>query len=163
MSEQLDFEGELVVVIGKHCRAVPRADALEVVAGYTVGQEGSVRDWQRRAATPVAGKNFVHSGASGPWLVTADEVPDPRALRITTSVNGEVLQDGATADMICDVPALIEHISAFLPLTPGDTILTGTPAGTFSDRGGQRWLAAGDVVVVEIPGVGRLQNRVVDE
>lgn len=162
-SEQLDFEGELVVVIGKHCRAVPRAKALAVVAGYTIGQEGSVRDWQRRAPTPVAGKNFAQTGAMGPWLVTADEVPDPADLRIITSVNGEIQQDGATATMIWDVPALVEHVSAFLPLSPGDTLFTGTPAGTFSDRGKQRWLTAGDVVAVEIPGIGRLQNHIVDE
>lgn len=163
VSEQLDFEGELVVVIGAHCRRVTREQALEVVAGYTIGQEGSVRDWQRAAPTPVAGKNFANSGAMGPWMVTADEVPDPAALHITTTVNGETMQDNDTANMIFDVPSLIEHITAFMPLAPGDTIFTGTPRGPFSDRGGERWLVPGDVVTVEVSGIGQLQNHIVDE
>jgi 2-keto-4-pentenoate hydratase/2-oxohepta-3-ene-1,7-dioic acid hydratase in catechol pathway len=163
VSKQLDFEGELVVVIGKDCRRVPREHALEVVAGYTIGQEGSVRDWQRLASTPTAGKNFASTGAMGPWMVTADEVPDPGALRITTTVNGETLQDTDTARMVVDVPTMIEHITTFMPLGPGTVIFTGTPAGTMSDRGGERWLHPGDVVTVEIRGIGELQNYVVDE
>jgi 2-keto-4-pentenoate hydratase/2-oxohepta-3-ene-1,7-dioic acid hydratase in catechol pathway len=163
VSKQLDFEGELVVVIGRHCRRISRQQALEVVAGYTIGQEGSVRDWQRLAATPTAGKNFAMTGAMGPWMVTADEVADPADLRITTRINGETLQDSDTAQMIFDVPTLIEHITTFMPLAPGDVIFTGTPAGTLSDRGGQRWLDPGDVVTVEIPGIGELQNYVVDD
>jgi 2-keto-4-pentenoate hydratase/2-oxohepta-3-ene-1,7-dioic acid hydratase in catechol pathway len=163
VSRQLDFEGELVVVIGTHCRKVTRARALEVVAGYTIGQEGSARDWQHLAATPTAGKNFAKTGAMGPWMVTADELPDPAELRITTTVNGQTLQSADTARMIFDVPTLIKHITTFMPLAPGDVIFTGTPAGTLSDRGGQRWLDPGDVVTVEIPGIGELQNYVIDE
>ena len=163
VSEQLDFEGELVVVIGAHCREVPRDRALEVVAGYTIGQEGSVRDWQRQAATPTAGKNFASTGAMGPWIVTADELTDPAVLRITTSVNGEILQSGDTAQMIFDVPTLVEYITTFMPLAPGDVIFTGTPAGTLSDRGGHRWLTPGDVISVEIPEIGVLENYVVDD
>lgn len=163
VSEQLDVEGELVVVIGTHCRRVPRARALDVVAGYTIGQEGSVRDWQRLTQTPTAGKNFANSGAMGPWMVTADELDDPGTLRINTTVNGTTIQGSDTARMIFDVPTLIEHITTFMPLAPGDVIFTGTPAGTFSDRGGDRWLAPGDVITVEIPGIGELQNFVVDE
>jgi 2-keto-4-pentenoate hydratase/2-oxohepta-3-ene-1,7-dioic acid hydratase in catechol pathway len=163
VSKQLDVEGELVVVIGTHCRRVPRERALEVVAGYTIGQEGSVRDWQRVAPTPTAGKNFASSGAMGPWMVTADELADPAELHIATTVNGETVQDCDTARMIYDVPMLIEHITTFMPLAPGDVIFTGTPAGTFSDRGEQRWLEPGDVITIEIPGIGVLQNHVVDE
>ena len=162
-SEQLDVEGELVVVIGAHCRHVTRERALDVVAGYTIGQEGSVRDWQRGAPTPTAGKNFARSGAAGPWVVTADELPDPASLHITTTVNGVVMQDSATANMVFDIPTLIEHITTFMPLAPGDTIFTGTPAGTFTDRGEAQWLAPGDVVTVDVSGIGRLQNHVVDE
>lgn len=163
VSRQLDFEGELVVVIGKPCRAVPRERALDVVAGYTIGQEGSVRDWQRGAPTVTAGKNFWHSGAMGPWMVTADEIPDPSALRLTTAVNGRILQDSPTSHMMFDVPALIAHVTTFMPLEPGDVIFTGTPAGTFSDRGGKHWLTAGDTITVEVPGIGKLTNGVVDE
>lgn len=163
ISEQLDFEGELVVVIGKQCRAVRREQALDVVAGYTIGQEGSVRDWQRRAPTPTAGKNFARSGALGPWVVTSDELADPAALHLVTRVNGETMQESDTALMIYDVPALIEHITAFMPLFPGDVIFTGTPAGSFGSRKPQRWLTAGDVVTVEIAGIGQLQNHVIDE
>lgn len=163
VSQQLDFEGELVVVIGQHCRAVPRERALDVVAGYTIGQEGSVRDWQRGAPTVTAGKNFWRTGAMGPWMVTVDELPDPSALRLTTTVNGRTLQDSPTSHLMFDVPTLIAHITTFMPLEPGDTIFTGTPAGTFSDRGGEYWLTEGDTITVEIPGVGKLTNGVVDE
>lgn len=163
VSEQLDFEGELVVVIGKQCRAVPRKRALDVVAGYTIGQEGSVRDWQRRAPTPTAGKNFARSGALGPWMVTSDELADPAALHLMTRVNGETMQESDTALMIFDVPALIEHVTAFMPLFPGDVIFTGTPAGSFGSRKPQRWLTAGDVVTVEISGIGQLENSVIIE
>lgn len=159
----LDFEGELVVVIGKHCRGVRRGEAADVIAGYTIGQEGSVRDWQRSAATPTAGKNFHRSGAMGPWMVTADELPDPAALRLTTSLNGEVMQDSGTSDLIVDVPGLIEHITTFMPLAPGDVIFTGTPGGCLADRGGGNWLKPGDVVSVSISGIGTLTNTVVDE
>jgi 2-keto-4-pentenoate hydratase/2-oxohepta-3-ene-1,7-dioic acid hydratase in catechol pathway len=163
LSEQLDFEGELVVVIGKRCRAVPRERALDVVAGYTIGQEGSVRDWQRQAPTPTAGKNFARSGSLGPWMVTSDRLRDPAALHLMTRVNGELMQESDTALMIHDVPALIEHITAFMPLSPGDVIFTGTPAGSFAARNPARWLAPGDVVSVEISGIGQLQNQVIDE
>jgi 2-keto-4-pentenoate hydratase/2-oxohepta-3-ene-1,7-dioic acid hydratase in catechol pathway len=162
VSEQLDYEGELVVIVGKHCRAVSREHALDVVAGYTVGQEGSVRDWQRRAPTPLAGKNFASSGSMGPWMVTADEL-DPTTLELTTTVNGETVQQTNTKLMMFDVPSIIEYVTAFMPLFPGDALFTGTPAGTAVSNDPQRWLAPGDVVTVEISGIGRLQNTVVDE
>ncbi|MGW6425058.1 fumarylacetoacetate hydrolase family protein [Nocardia sp. NPDC055053] len=162
-ADWLDFEGELVVVIGRHCRAVPRERALEVVGGYSVGNDGSVRDWQRKLPTLTAGKNFFRTGSLGPWVVTADEIPDPSVLRVTTTLNGEVMQDAPVSDMMNDVPALIEHISTFTPLAPGDVIFTGTPGGSFSDRGNKRWLVAGDEIAVTIPEIGTLRNRVVDE
>jgi 2-keto-4-pentenoate hydratase/2-oxohepta-3-ene-1,7-dioic acid hydratase in catechol pathway len=163
VSPCLDFEGELVVVIGRHCRAVAVEEALDMVAGYTIGQEGRVRDWQRAAATPTAGKNFHRSGAMGPWLTTADEIGDPRALRLTTRLNGEIMQDATVGELLVDIPSLIAHVSAFTPLAPGDAIFTGTPLGTLSDQGGQRWLQPGDVVSVSVSGLGVLENTVVDE
>lgn len=162
-SEMFDFEGELVVVIGEHCHAVPRERALGVVAGYTIGMDGSIRDWQRMLPTPLAGKNFAGTGALGPWVVTADEVGDPAVLRVTTTVNGEVMQDAPVSDLIHDVPALIEHITTFMPLSPGDVIFTGTPQGCRADRGNDGWLQPGDVVTVSVPGIGELTNTVVDE
>lgn len=163
VSDCLDFEGELVVVIGEHCRSVPREDALDVVGGYTIGQDGSVRDWQRKPPTPTAGKNFHHSGALGPWMVTADEIPDPAALELTTRLNGEVMQQSSVSELLNDVAALIEHITTFMPLAPGDVIFTGTPAGSFADRGDEKWLVPGDEVSVEITGIGTLTNVVADE
>jgi 2-keto-4-pentenoate hydratase/2-oxohepta-3-ene-1,7-dioic acid hydratase in catechol pathway len=163
VSEQLDYEGELVVVVGKKCRGVSRERALDVIGGYTIANEGSVRDWQQRAPTVTAGKNFARSGSMGPWVVTADELPDPSKLDLTTTVSGETMQSADTALMIFDVPYLIEYVTTFMPLFPGDVILTGTPAGVGAGRTPPRWLVPGDVVRVEITGIGRLENQVVDE
>ncbi len=162
-SSWLDFEGELAVIIGERCRHVSRSDALGVVAGYAIGQDGSVRDWQRKAPTPTAGKNFYRSGALGPWMVTADEIPDPAALQLTTTLNGEIVQKSSVSALIHSVPALIEHITTFMPLAPGDVIFTGTPAGSMADRGNDRWLTPGDEVSVSISSIGTLTNVVVDE
>ncbi|AKE01091.1 hypothetical protein XU06_29355 (plasmid) [Rhodococcus erythropolis] len=162
-SNWLDFEGELAVIIGKDCRAVPREHALDVVAGYAVGQDGSVRDWQRKPPTPTAGKNFYHSGSLGPWMVTADEIPDPGNLTLITTVNGRTMQESSTSALIHDIPALITHITTFMPLAPGDVIFTGTPAGSFADRGNDHWLQPGDTVSVEIETVGTLTNVVAAE
>ena len=161
-SETLDFEGELVAIIGEECRSVPRERAFDVIAGYTIGQEGSVREWQRRAPTATAGKNFESSGAMGPWMVTADEL-DPTSLDLITQVNGETLQATNTALMLFDIPAIVEYVTAFMPLFPGDALFTGTPSGTFGSRKPQRWLAPGDVVTVTISGIGVLRNEVVDQ
>jgi 2-keto-4-pentenoate hydratase/2-oxohepta-3-ene-1,7-dioic acid hydratase in catechol pathway len=161
VSDWLDFEGELAVIIGKKCFAVPLAETLDAVAGYSIGQDGSVRDWQRNLPTPTAGKNFNRSGALGPWMVTADEIPDPSTLRITSKLNGKTMQDAPVSSMIHDVPALIHHISQFIELTPGDVIFTGTPAGSYADRGNSQWLVPGDVIEIEIPGIGVLSNYVV--
>lgn len=163
LSEKFDWEGELAVVIGRTARHVARADALDHVAGYTILQDGSLRDYQEHTSQFTAGKNFHQSGAMGPWLVTADEIPDPAALTLETRVSGEVMQQGEVADLCIDVPAIIEYLSGICELQPGDVIATGTPSGVGAGRKPPRWLVAGDVVEVEISGIGVLRNPVVDE
>jgi len=163
VSEQFDYEAELCAVIGTECRNVPRDKALEVVGGYTILQEGSIRDWQLRAPTQMAGKNFFHSGSMGPYLVTSDEIRDPQKLRITTTLNGQTMQDDNTSGMLYDVSFLISYITQFMPLVPGDVIATGTPPGVGMARKPPVWLKAGDNLVIEIEGLGRLENSVIDE
>jgi len=162
-SDKFDFEGELAVVIGKAGRRIPAARALDHVAGYTCMAENSVRDFQKHSAQVTPGKNFLRSGALGPWLATADDVPDPASLRLTTRLNGEVMQEGRLDDLIFPVAELIAYISTFTPLSPGDIIATGTPEGVGARRTPPRFMAAGDVLEVDIPGVGRLVNPVADE
>lgn len=162
-SEKLDFEAELAVVIGRGGRHIPAERALEHVAGYTCMAENSVRDFQKHNAQVTPGKNFERSGALGPWLVTADELPDPTALRVRSYLNGELMQDGAVSDLIFSIPTLIEYISAFTPLAPGDVIATGTPEGVGAARQPPRFLREGDLFEVEIDGVGRLSNPVINE
>lgn len=163
VSEQLDFEGELAVIIGKRARHVTRDAALEHIAGYCCFMDGTVRDWQRHTSQFTAGKNFDRSGAMGPYLVTADEIPDPSDLRLTTSVNSEMMQRGHVSDLVFDIPALIEYCSTFSELLPGDVIATGTPGGVGAARTPPAWLKSNDTVEVEIPGVGRLLSPVLDE
>ncbi|MBT8089127.1 MAG: fumarylacetoacetate hydrolase family protein [Gammaproteobacteria bacterium] len=162
-SKQFDFEGELAIVIGKRARHVDRDDALDYIAGYCCFMDGSIRDWQRHTPQFTPGKNFHRSGAMGPCIVTADEIPDPSALQLTTLVNGEEMQRGRVADLVFDIPALIEYCSTFSELLPGDIIATGTPGGVGAARTPPVWLQAGDTVEVEIPGVGRLRSPVLDE
>ena len=162
-SEQYDFEGELAIVIGKAARHVNRDQALGYVAGYCCFMDGTVRDWQKHTMQFTGGKNFHRSGSMGPCLTTSDEVPEPSALSLTTRVNGEVMQQGRLADLIFDIPALIEYCSTFTELLPGDVIATGTPGGVGAARTPPRWLTEGDVVEVEIPGVGHLRNTVFNE
>ncbi len=162
-SEQFDFEGELAVIIGKRARNVSRDSALDYVAGYSCFMDGSVRDWQRHTSQYTAGKNFHKSGAIGPCLVTADEIPDPSQLELTTYVNGDVMQQGQVADLVFDIPQLIEYSSTFSELMPGDVIATGTPGGVGAARTPPVWLKPGDTVAVEIPGVGLLRSPVLDE
>ncbi|MDH3578145.1 MAG: fumarylacetoacetate hydrolase family protein [Gammaproteobacteria bacterium] len=162
-SEQFDFEGELAIVIGRRARHVRRDDALDYVAGYCCFMDGSIRDWQRHTPQFTPGKNFHHSGAMGPGIVTADEIPDPSVLQLTTFVNGEVMQRGRVADLVFDISALIEYCSTFSELLPGDIIATGTPGGVGAARTPPVWLQHGDTVEVEIPGVGRLRSPVLDE
>jgi 2-keto-4-pentenoate hydratase/2-oxohepta-3-ene-1,7-dioic acid hydratase in catechol pathway len=162
-SSQYDYEGEIAVVIGERGRRIREADALSHIAGYTVCNEGTVRDWCKHGKFNVtAGKNFERSGSIGPWLVTSDIVgPDP--LRLITRVNGKVRQDDTTDRMLFPIPALIAYISTFMPLDPGDIVVTGTPTGSGVRFDPPRFLVAGDVVEVEVPRVGTLVNTVVDE
>jgi len=163
-SEQLDYEGEIVLVIGKRGRRIPRESALDHIGGLTCGNEGSVRDWMRHGKFNVTqGKNFERSGAIGPILVTADEFSGFDDLRVTTRVNGEVRQDDTTANLIFPFDYLIAYISTFSELMPGDVIFTGTPVGAGARFDPPRYLRAGDTVEVEVAGVGVLRNTVADE
>ena len=163
VSRQFDFEGELAVVIGKPARGVHRDHAMDYVGGYCCFMDGSVRDWQRHTPQFTPGKNFDRSGAIGPRIVPAAEISDVSTLELTTRVNGEVMQQGRLADLVFDIPALIEYCSTFTTLLPGDVIATGTPGGVGAARTPPVWLEAGDIVDVEIPGIGVLSNPVVDE
>lgn len=162
-SVQFDYEGELAVVIGRRARRVTRAAALDYVAGYACFNDGSVRDYQRHSQQFTPGKNFHASGSFGPWLVTADEVPDPRKLRLTTRLNGEVVQDESVGELCFDVAQLIEYCSKWAELTPGDVIVTGTPGGVGAGRKPPLWMKAGDTVEVEISKLGVLRNPIADE
>ena len=160
-STNFDFEGELAVVIGERCRHVPRARALQVIAGYTCFLDVSVRDFQRHSVT--AGKNFPATGPLGPWMVTTDVIPDPQALELTTRLNGNVVQHDTTDHMIFDVATIIEYLSTVTWLEPGDIIATGTPDGVGLGRKPPLWMKAGDKLEVEISGIGTLGVNVVDE
>jgi 2-keto-4-pentenoate hydratase/2-oxohepta-3-ene-1,7-dioic acid hydratase in catechol pathway len=162
-SEQLDYEGEIVIVIGTGGRRIPEASAMAHVFGYSCANEGSVRDWLRHSKFNVTqGKNFDRSGSIGPYLVTADEV-GAEPIRVTTRVNGEVRQDDTSDRMIFKMPYLIHYISTFCTLEPGDVILTGTPSGAGARFDPPRYLKPGDKVDVEISRVGLLSNIVVDD
>jgi 2-keto-4-pentenoate hydratase/2-oxohepta-3-ene-1,7-dioic acid hydratase in catechol pathway len=163
VSEQYDFEGELAVVIGKRARHVPRARAYEFVAGYSCFNDGSIRDYQRHGPQWTPGKNFQASGAFGPWLVTADELPNPAQSRLRTLLNDRVVQDESVGELCFDIPALIEYCSTWTELLPGDVIATGTPGGVGAGRKPPLWMKAGDTVTVEISGVGTLRNPIRDE
>lgn len=162
-SEKLDFEGELAIVIGKTARHVKREDAMAYVAGYSCYNDGSVRDWQKHTIQFIPGKNFPLTGGFGPWLVMADEVGDPSRLTLTTRLNGVVVQQAKTDDLIFDVAHLIEYCSTFTELHAGDVIITGTTGGVGAFREPPLWMKAGDVVEVEISKIGVLRNVVVDE
>ena len=164
-SIEIDYEGELVVVIGKLCRNVTRAQALGCVAGYTCGNDVSSRDWQLKMGGSqwCRGKSFDTFAPLGPCLVTPDSLPNPGALRLQTVLNGQVVQDASTADMIFDVPALIEFLSQSTTLLPGTVIMTGTPSGVGLGRKPPLWLKPGDEVSVTIEGIGTLTNPVRDD
>lgn len=163
-SKQLDYEGEIVLVIGKGGRRIAAADALQHVAGLTLMNEGSVRDWLRHSKFNVTpGKNFERSGSLGPWLVTADEVEPGGELHVMTRVNGELRQDDTTANLIFPFARLIEYLSSFMRLTPGDLIATGTPTGAGARFDPPKYLRNGDTVEVQVQGIGTLRNVVVDE
>jgi 2-keto-4-pentenoate hydratase/2-oxohepta-3-ene-1,7-dioic acid hydratase in catechol pathway len=163
VSSALDYEGELGFVVGRRCRHVPRARAHEVIAGYLVVNDVSVRDWQLRVPTMTMGKSFDTHGPLGPWLTTPDEVGDPHGLRLRTWVNGELRQDSSTKNLIFDCFALVEHLSTAFTLEPGDVVATGTPGGVGIAMKPPRLLRVGDVVRIEIEGLGALENEVVPE
>jgi 2-keto-4-pentenoate hydratase/2-oxohepta-3-ene-1,7-dioic acid hydratase in catechol pathway len=162
VSRQFDWEGELAVVIGRRARDIGRDAALDHAAGYSCFLDGTLRDWQRHTSQFTPGKNFDRSGAWGPWIVTADEIPDPGALELTTTVDGEVVQHATTSLMIHDVASIVAYCSSFTTLEPGDVIATGTPAGVGFARTPQRWLEPGNEVRVEISSIGVLVNPVID-
>lgn len=163
VSERFDYEGELAVIIGKGGHKIARADAMNHVAGYSIFNDASVRDWQRHNIQFTPGKNFPGTGAFGPALVTPDEVTDLGSQRVQTRLNGELVQDQPVSDMIWDVPFLIEYISAFTPLAPGDVVVSGTPGGVGDKRTPPLYMKAGDKVEVEIGVIGKLTNRIIDE
>lgn len=160
VSEQFDFEGELVVVIGKPGFQVKAENAFDHVAGYTIMNEGSVRDWQFHTRQITPGKNFYRSGAIGPWIVPRAEIADVDSLRITTTLNGEIMQDDTAASMVHKIPRFIEYVSSIAPLCPGDILATGTPSGVGFSRKPPVFMRVGDVCEVSIEGIGVLRNRV---
>jgi 2-keto-4-pentenoate hydratase/2-oxohepta-3-ene-1,7-dioic acid hydratase in catechol pathway len=159
-SDRFDWEGELAFVIGKGGRHIPKAQAFEHIAGYACFNDISVRDWQRHTHQFTPGKNFPGTAPFGPCLVTRDEVPDVMQLTLETRVNGQVMQHASLADLIFDIPVLVEYISRFTPLSPGDVIATGTPGGVGDRREPPLYMKDGDVVEVEITGLGVLRNRI---
>ncbi|MEZ5538022.1 MAG: fumarylacetoacetate hydrolase family protein [Thiolinea sp.] len=165
-SHQLDYEGEIVVVIGKGGRRIPQEKAYEHIAGLTIMNEGTLRDWVRHAKFNVTqGKNFMHSGSMGPWLVTADQfsAADYEDMRVITRVNGEERQNDTTASMMFPIAYIISYLSTFFNLKPGDVIATGTPNGAGARFNPPRYLVPGDIVEVEVQGVGVLSNSIKDE
>ena len=163
VSEQLDFEGELAVVIARRGRYISPESALEHVAGYSIYNEASVRDWQRHTHQYTPGKNFTATGAFGPWIVTADEIPRPNELSLTTRLNGQVMQDSSIDDLLFPIDELIAYVSSFTELVPGDVLVTGTPAGVGSMRKPPVWMKPGDTVEVEISSIGSLRNPIGQE
>ena len=162
-TKQFDYEGEIVIVIGKSGRRIPRERAMAHVFGYTIANEGTVREWTRHGKFNVTqGKNFDRSGSIGPWIVTADAMP-AGPMRVITRVNGEERQNDTTDRLLFPFDFLVSYLSTFTTLEPGDLILTGTPNGAGARFDPPRWLAAGDVVEVEVPGLGVLKNTVEDE
>ena len=162
-SDQVDYEGELGIVIGEACRHVAAADAPSVIAGYTIVNDVSVRDWQNRTRQFTMGKSFDTHGPTGPAIVSADELGDPHNLNIRTLVNGEVRQDSNTKHLIFNCYDIVAYVSTAMTLEPGDVIATGTPSGVAAGMDNPRWLQAGDVVRVEISGIGAIENRCIPE
>lgn len=163
VSSDLDYEGELAVIIGKGGRYISRADALSHVAGYSLYNDGSIRDFQRHTHQFTPGKNFPQTGAFGPWMMTPDELGDLAPLRIQTRLNGSVVQDATFDMMIFDVPHIIEYCSTFTRLEAGDVIATGTPGGVGAKRNPPLWMKPGDVVEIEIDRLGILKNTIEQE
>ncbi len=163
VSDKLDYEGELGVVIGRRCRHVPRDRAHEVIAGYAVCNDVSVRDWQMRSQTFTMGKSFDTHSPFGPWITTSDDIPDPHALDLKTWVNDELRQNSNTRHLVFNCFDLVEHLSTAFTLEPGDLIVTGTPSGVGIGFDPKKFLSAGDRVRIEIEGLGAIENTVIAE
>lgn len=163
VSSALDWEVELVVVISRRGRFVPRERASEIIGGYMVGNDISVRDWQRATPTMMMGKGFDTHAPIGPWITTPDEAGDVQNLKLSCSVNGEILQNASTTEMVFDVPAQIEHLTKAMTLEPGDLLFTGTPAGVGVARTPPRFMVAGDRVRCEIEGLGCIEALIQPE
>jgi 2-keto-4-pentenoate hydratase/2-oxohepta-3-ene-1,7-dioic acid hydratase in catechol pathway len=162
-STHFDYEAEIAVIIGKAGRRISARDSWAHVAGYSCYNDGSIRDWQRHTIQWTAGKNFAHTGAFGPWMVTADEIGPGEVMTLTGRLNGQVVQRATTEQMIFKIPALIEYISTFIELLPGDVIVSGTPGGVGAKRTPPLWMKPGDVVEIEIDKVGVLRNTIADD
>jgi len=162
-SDEFDYEGEVAVIIGKEGRRISEADALDYVAGYACYNDGSVRDWQKHTHQFMPGKTFAGTGAFGPWMVTADEIPDPTKMHLQTRLNGQVVQDTDVSMLVTSIPRLIAYCSTILPLLPGDVIVSGTPGGVGARRTPQLWMRDGDICEVEVSGIGILSNPVRNE
>jgi 2-keto-4-pentenoate hydratase/2-oxohepta-3-ene-1,7-dioic acid hydratase in catechol pathway len=161
-TQRFDFEGELAIIIGKGGRNIKQADAFDHIAGYACFNDGTARDWQRHTHQWIPGKNFPLTGPLGPFMATTQEIPDVNRLTLETRLNGEVMQQASLSDLIFTLPVIIEYISGFTPLSTGDVIATGTPGGVGDRREPPVYMKAGDVIEVEITGLGTLRNRVVD-
>ena len=159
-SSDFDYEGEMTVVMGRPARNVSEAEALDYVAGYTIANDGSVRDWQKRGPQVAPGKNWERSGMLGPWITTADEAGNPANMTLTTRINGEVRQQGSTADLVFSAAHLVSYISSFITLAPGDMITTGSPSGVAVGFDPPKWLVPGDKVEIEINTLGTLAAEV---
>jgi 2-keto-4-pentenoate hydratase/2-oxohepta-3-ene-1,7-dioic acid hydratase in catechol pathway len=161
-SKNLDFEAEIAVIIGKAGRRITQKDAWSYIAGYSCYNDGSVRDWQRHTIQWTAGKNFTRTGGFGPWMVTADEIPPGTKLELSCRLNGERMQHATTDQMIFKIPKIIEYVSTWTTLQPGDVLVTGTPGGVGARRNPPVWMKPGDKVEVEIDKVGILENSIAD-
>jgi 2-keto-4-pentenoate hydratase/2-oxohepta-3-ene-1,7-dioic acid hydratase in catechol pathway len=162
-STDLDYEAEIAVIIGKPGRRISQKDAWSHIAGYSCYNDGSVRDWQRHTIQWTAGKNFARTGGFGPWMVTADEIPPNTKMTLSCRLNGREMQHATTEQMIFRIPKIIEYVSTWTTLMPGDVLVTGTPGGVGSRRTPPIWMKAGDKVEVEIDKVGVLENTVGEE
>jgi len=161
-STHMDFEAEIAVIIGTPGRRISQADAWKHIAGYSCYNDGSVRDWQRHTIQWTAGKNFAHTGGFGPWMVTADEIPPNTTMTLSCRLNGQQMQHATTEQMIFKIPKIIEYVSTWTTLLPGDVLVTGTPGGVGARRTPPVWMKPGDKVEIEIDKVGVLENSIAD-
>jgi len=162
-SHRLDYEGEIAIVIGEGGRRISEADSWKHIFGYACYNDGSIRDWQVSTTQWTAGKNFWHTGGFGPWMVTADEIKPNQKMSLVTRLNGQEMQRATTDMMIHSIPRQIAYISTFIPLEPGDVIVTGTPGGVGNKRNPQVFMKPGDVVEIEVDAIGILRNTIRDE